>query len=113
MTELRSMLADRVALAIVEHGPLACERLARIVGRRTSDVRDALRRDSRFERAGGGRGSRWQLALDAPVETRDGLGRILSAGVRVTDESTVEARLEVIERRLDVLEKQLVGASTS
>jgi len=77
----RPDLADRVALAIVEHGPTSCELLARLVEARTSDVRAALRADPRFERVGTGRGSRWRLSLPA----WDGLGRIPTAGSRSDD----------------------------
>jgi hypothetical protein len=100
-------LTDRIALALLEHGPTSCEQLARIVEARTSDVRRALRDDPRFEHVGAGRGSRWRLALEPSEAVWDGLGRILSEGSRSTDGSAVEARLGELERRLDALERRL------
>ena len=103
------LLADRIALALLEHGALPCERLARTVNGRIAEVRRLLRDDPRFERVGTGRWSRWQLAAavpDTPGGIRDGLGRIESAGSMPTDGLTNTERLEAIERRLDALERR-------
>jgi hypothetical protein len=98
-------LADRLALALLEHGPLPCERLARTIEARTADVRRELRADSRFEHAGAGRGSRWRLVLP-PSGSRDGLGRNLSPGSGSDDGPTTAARLDALERRVAELERQ-------
>jgi hypothetical protein len=101
----RSDLGDRIALAIVGHGPLSCERLARVVTARTVDVRSALRSDPRFARTGAGPGTRWTVAL----RSRDGRGRV-DPGVSDSDDAVaVRTRLDAIERRLAKLER-LLGA---
>jgi hypothetical protein len=103
VTRPEPTLADRVALALIENGPLSCEQLARLVKRRTSNVRDVLRADSRFAHVGDGRASRWRLVLNAPTEPRDGLGRIVSEGLVLA----VVSRLDEQERRLLQLERRL------
>jgi hypothetical protein len=61
---------------------LPCDLIARRVQRRRTDVLAALRADPRFEHRGGGRGSRWSLAAENPLEgSWDGLGRKDRAGV--------------------------------
>jgi hypothetical protein len=109
VTEGPSLLADRLALAIVEHGPLPCERLARTVKSRTCDVRDPLRRDPRFEHRGAGRGSRWRLGLEPPERPWDGLGRILSPERR----SPVEARLDELDLRVAELERRFADTGAT
>jgi hypothetical protein len=96
----RCRLADRIALELLAHGPLACEPLARIVGARTADVLDALRHDPRFAHTGHGRGSRWKL----DVTPWEGLGRNLSAEARSDD----GYRLRALERRVAALERRLL-----
>lgn len=104
----RASLGDRLAFALIEHGqPLACERLARLLGVRTLDVRRALRADERFERFGSGRGSRWRLVLP-PASARDGLGRIPSDGLMYDDGLDIAERLRALERRVANLERQLI-----
>jgi hypothetical protein len=108
-------LADRIALAIVEHGPMSCERLARVVEVRTADVRLALRDGQGFERVGAGRGSRWRLSLATHRDgVRDGLGRILSEGVGLDDVPDAGRRLRALERRVAELERRFAdtGAPT-
>lgn len=103
------LLADRIALALIEHGPTSCERLARIIEARTATVRAVLRTDERFERAGAGRGSRWRLALDPHESPWDGWGRIPSEGSR----QNVAPRLAALERRVTQLERQLIEVRTT
>jgi hypothetical protein len=115
--DVTGLLADRLALALLDHGALPCERVARVVGARTAIVRDVLRGDSRFERVGSTRGSRWGLVLALDGQGRnghgrpwDGMGRNLGAGERVTDGLDVAARLGSLERRLDAVDRRLVCA---
>jgi hypothetical protein len=72
-----STLADRLALAIIEHGPLPGDRLALNVGARKADVLYELKSNPMFEHSGGGRWSRWRLAPSpSPWEQQ---GTVLSA----------------------------------
>jgi hypothetical protein len=114
---LNAALADGLALALLDNGAMPCERLARLVGARTSTVRDALRFDSRFERVGATRASRWRLVLpldsvmdggdNGHVWPSDGMGRNHGVGGRSTDGLDVAARLDALERRLDLIERHL------
>jgi hypothetical protein len=103
-------LADRLALAIVEHGPLGCGPLARVVRARDVDVRRELHADSRFVHAGAGRGSRWWLVLPA-VSARDGKGRVPGAGLGSDDGLSLRERVAALERRVAELERQLEVSS--
>jgi hypothetical protein len=58
-----------------EPAGLSCDALALRVHRRRRVVLATLRTDSRFERRGRGRGSRWLAARTAPRARQDGLGR--------------------------------------
>lgn len=102
----RPDLADRLALAVLEHGPLPCERLARLVEVRTAAVRQVLDADPRFEHVGAGRGSRWRLSLP-PANAWDGLGRILSPGSMSDDGLDLAERLRALERRVAQLERHV------
>jgi hypothetical protein len=67
---------DLVALLLGEPSGLACDELGRRLERRRCDVLDALRCDPRFERCGGGRGTRWRTTVAmVPEGAWDGLGR--------------------------------------
>ena len=63
-----------------------------------------LRADPRFERSGGGRGSRWRLVLP-PASSWDGLGRDSRAGSVSDDGAAVIDRLAALERRVAELER--------
>jgi hypothetical protein len=113
---LTGSLADRLALALLDHGELPCERVARVVGARTSEVRRLLRDDPRIVRVGAGRSSRWRLVLPSDDAARNGSGRIrdgsgrnLSVRPMVTDGPNLAARLEAVERRLDAVERRLAA----
>jgi hypothetical protein len=58
----RPQLADRLALAIVEHGPSSGSRLAGRVAANKAAVLLELRTNPMFESTGRGRGSSWRLA---------------------------------------------------
>lgn len=60
----RPDLADRLAFAIVAHGPRAGSRLARDVVARKDDVLRELRVNARFEQVGRGRATTWRLAWE-------------------------------------------------
>jgi hypothetical protein len=107
------LLADRLALALVECGPLPCERLARIVERRTADVRRELLRDERFERVGKGHGSRWELRLSPLARPWDGLGRRVPAGSRSDDVRALTDRVEAIARLVGELDRRLAALEVS
>jgi hypothetical protein len=70
-------LGDDLAHVLAgEPAGLSCDELALRVHRRRRVVLATLRTDSRFERRGRGRGSRWVLAArTAPRARQDGLGR--------------------------------------
>ena len=97
-------LADRLALAILEHGPTCGSRLAVVVGARKDDVLRELRTNPRFENLGRNRGSRWRLAAgnryDPPWEP---LGTVPSG----ESELDVTERLAAVERRLAEVETRL------
>jgi hypothetical protein len=67
-------LGDEIATLLeAESNGLSCDALAMRLGRRRSAVIDELRSDSRFERSGNTRGSRWRLASRSA--SWDGMGR--------------------------------------
>ncbi len=110
MTDPRTLLADRLALAIVEHGPSSGTDLALWVAARKQTVLETLRADRRFESLGLGRGSRWRLAAGnryypawEPLGTDPGDG----AG------ETLPARVAALERRVAELERALVGGAAA
>jgi hypothetical protein len=117
---LTGLLADRLARALLDHGELPCERVARVVGARTATVLAVLRGDSRFERVGVTRSSRWRLVLPLDSVTdgrhngagriREGMGRTLPVGAVPTDGLDVSERLEALERRLRAVERRLADA---
>jgi hypothetical protein len=69
----RPELADRVAAALVEHGPSPGSALARIVRVRRASVMDVLHTDPRFVQVGRRRRSVWWLA-DEPGDSGKPLG---------------------------------------
>jgi hypothetical protein len=101
------LLADRLALAILEHGPTAGAKLARLVATRDAEVRRVLERDPRFVRVGAGRGSRWHLTLPGPLALWDEMGRDSRAGSRSEDAVNGTERLGALERRLAEVERRL------
>jgi hypothetical protein len=101
-------LTDRLALAIIEHGPTAGSRLALIVGARKEAVLRELRSSRMFESTGRGRGSKWRLAgnrTEAP-------GEPLGTDSEGQPDRDLTRRLDTLERRLAEVERQLakVGA---
>lgn len=107
--EQEATLADRLALAIVEHGPSAGSTLAARIGVRKATVLRELRTNPRFEQLGRGRGSSWRLAgnrMDPAWEPlgTDSSGRAGSAQIG----PNVLARLDAIEARLAALEQRAV-----
>jgi hypothetical protein len=100
----RLELADRLALALLEHGPLGCGPLARVVRAPNVDVRRELHADTRFVHHGAGRGSCWRLVLP-PVSARDGKGRVPSAGSGTDDRLTLPERVAALEQRVADLEQ--------
>jgi hypothetical protein len=98
-------LADRLALAILTHGPLPGNRLVPLVAARREDVLGVLRDDPMFERTGVGRSSRWHYAGNreqAPWEpqgTEDTPESVSDEGGEVADRlDAIEARLAAIEQ---------------
>jgi hypothetical protein len=100
-----AVLADRLMLAMVEHGPTSGSRLARLVHVRKCDALAELRTNSRFAKVGRGRGSRWRPAGWHPRgtgqepqgrEARPDRGKTAGVGDR--------ERLEALERRVAELE---------
>jgi hypothetical protein len=95
------MLADRVALAIVERGPTSGTRLALVVGARKSSVLAELRSDPRFVATGEGRATVWRLA--SAVERT----RAVRAGEPVPGRAQGDTKARThadFEPRLDALE---------
>lgn len=104
-------LADRLALALIEHGPTSAARLALAVAARKADVLRELRASARFERAGAGRASRWRLAPPTNAWEPKGTGWEpkgidYPTGVGVSLAEDFGVRLAAIERRLDALERR-------
>jgi hypothetical protein len=95
-------LGDRLALELLEHGPLSGSRLALQVESRKTDVLGALRADPRFVHTGEGRGSRWGLAL-RPWEP---MGTVPRGRPRSDDGLDIPARLRALERRVAKLERK-------
>jgi hypothetical protein len=100
-------LADRLALAIAEHGPAPGSRLALILGVRKSVVLRELRDARRFALVGRGRAASWRLV----GTDREPLRRLARAdpdpGVTADVGETlgaILARLSAIEERLDRLD---------
>ena len=113
---LEATLADRLALAIVGHGPSAGATLAVRIGVRKATVLRALRTNPRFEQVGRGRGSRWRLAGNREDPYWEPLGTD-SSGREGIDSSgregsgigpSVLVRLDAIEARLAALEQRAV-----
>lgn len=92
-------LADRLAVALIEHGPCPGEQLARIVRARRTAVVAALTGDERFVRVGRGRGTRWTLAL----ARWDGMGREDRPG---SGEPVTRAEFDALRRRVARLEQR-------
>jgi hypothetical protein len=107
-------LADRLALALVEHGPESGSRLARHVHVRKRDVLAELRTSPRFVQVGRGRNATWRPegwdprgTGQEPQRTRSEPrpGKAAGAGER--------ERLEALERRVARLERQLAATGTA
>lgn len=97
-------LADRLALALIEHGPTSATHLAPAVKARKADVLRELRASARFERRGNGRGTRWRLS---PLGTEwDPKGTDNPPGLGIPHAEGFAVRLAALERRLDALERR-------
>jgi hypothetical protein len=97
-------LADRLALAILEHGALPTAKLATAVRTRRVDVTAALEESPLFVKTGRGRGTRWSLAEHRPDGVWDGMGREDRGGSR---SEVTRAEFERLRRRVDELERRL------
>ena len=98
-----AVLADRLALAIVEHGPASGSDLAiRVAARKTTVLRE-LQEDARFECLGSGRGSRWRLAGNRIDPRREPMGTEASDGRG----ETLAEQLLALEARVAELERVL------
>ena len=97
-------LADRLALALTEHGPTSATRLAPTVAARKADVLRELRASARFERCGTGRGTRWRLS--PPTNEWEPKGTDCPPGEEVPLAEGFGVRLAALERRLDALERR-------
>ena len=107
MTDRRD-LADRLALAIVEHGPLPSGTLALLVKARRVDVAGELARNPIFAKSGSGRGTRWSLSTSASEDPRDGVRDGLGREDRAESGSNVtRAEFDLLRRRVDELEQRL------
>lgn len=101
MTGRRPQLADRLALAILEHGPDSGSTLARRVAARKAAVIAELETNPRFERLGRGRGSRWRL-VGSRIE---GAWEPMGTEKSVEPDESLAGRLYELERRLEALER--------
>jgi hypothetical protein len=110
----RPDLADRLASAIVEHGPQSTSttKLALLVRTRRVDVAAELASNPLFGKTGSGRGTRWYL-VDSTSEdprdgVRDGLGREdrPGSGLDVTRDE-----FDRLSRQFDRLSRQSDGLS--
>jgi hypothetical protein len=103
---IRPPLADALALALVEQGPMPGSGLALKVRRRREDVLAELHANPRFERAGRGRSSRWQIDENAAAGPREHLGTIPGLQVGIAVAAILAARLEALEGRVAALERR-------
>lgn len=103
----RPQLADRLALAIVEHGPTSGTRLAVLVAAQKAGVLAELKANPMFECVGRARGSRWRLAGNRNRPPWEPLGTD-PRGESVSDDGVaVVERLAALECRVDELERRL------
>jgi hypothetical protein len=102
----RPDLADRIALAILEHGPSAGSALALLVGARKATVLEALRTNRMFERVGNGPGSRWRVAREPIQGAWEPIGRDHWDESGSDDGLDVAERLRALERRVAQLERE-------
>jgi hypothetical protein len=103
----RASPADRLALAIAEHGPASGSRLAVILGVRKQVVLRELWDARRFERVGRGSTSSWRL-VGTDREPTDRVARV-DPDPEVTRDlremlDAILARLTRLEQRLDRLD---------
>jgi hypothetical protein len=100
----RAQLADRLALAIVEHGPSAATALANRVAARKADVLAELKAKPMFVHEGRGRGSKWRLDGNRCDPLREPLGTDPrdDLGLAVTRDE-----FDLLRRRVDELERLL------
>jgi hypothetical protein len=104
-------LADRLALALLVHGPLSTDRLARNVRARKADVVLELRSNALFEPFGAGRSSRWRL--ERPPSPRDQQGTDSPTGSYTEHALQITRRLRALERRVAELERHLADRDES
>jgi hypothetical protein len=102
------LLADRLALALLEHGPTSASRLALAVRARKADVLRELRAGPHFDHVGAGRGSRWRLVLTQG--SWEPQGTIPSADVVSPHSPALSERLGALEHRLSAVELRLADA---
>src|SRR5262245_3153986 len=101
----RSMLADVLALVLLECGPTSASELAPIVGARKERVLRELRTAPRFRRIGRGRASAWELAgTGREPHHGDGTaeGDLDVIAVVLDRLAALDARLAAVETRLEV-----------
>lgn len=98
------LLADRLALAIVECGPASGTRLAVLVAAQKAAVLGELKANPMFEQTGRARGSRWRLAGNHVQPPWEPLGTDPRAGL--VSEVT-PAEFDLLKRRVDELERRL------
>lgn len=99
-------LADRIALAIIEHGPTSGSRLAAAVAVRKADVMRELRTNPRFDHVGRGRGSKWRYVGNRESPPWEPMGPNPGEGLGVDTGSALGDRLAALERRVAALERQ-------
>lgn len=101
----RPDLADRLALALVEHGPVSGRQVARIVAARWAVVFAVLRDDPRFVQTGGGRYATWNLSGNARATLQgDASDRVMETlALHVLD------RLDALERAVAELDHRLAA----
>jgi hypothetical protein len=109
---LPELLAGRLALAILEHGPLSGSALSIRVAARKDAVLRELRSNPMFECLGRARGSRWSLAGNRVDPSREPQGTDpVPQGTDPGAESTEDLgrRLLALERRIDEFERRLAS----
>jgi hypothetical protein len=104
-----SVLADRLAVAILADGPTSASRLARRVGVRKETVVRELRSSPKFEQLGRGSRTTWRLAQGTGWEPL-GTGSERSGRLRPTPNA--QERLEALERRVAAIEWRLAETRT-
>ena len=105
------LLAGRLELTLLRHGPRSASRLAELVGARKASVLEELHRDPRFERIGRGAASKWSLRTGTDRSSWEPMGTDREGEAREDTGLEHVARLEACERRLEELERHLAAAA--